>query len=79
VRSGGGGDRLVFACVAAGCVALMCAEAELSPLEDRGFFLSLMLAPEGASMDIRRPYVRESSESTPTCPSSAPTSRGAPD
>jgi multidrug efflux pump len=51
---------LVFACVMAGCVALMLSmKQELSPLEDRGFFLSLILAPEGASMDYTDANVRE--------------------
>jgi multidrug efflux pump len=31
---------------------------ELSPLEDRGYFISLIIAPEGASMDYTDGYVR---------------------
>jgi multidrug efflux pump len=34
-------------------------KSELSPLEDRGFFITLVLAPEGASMDYTDRYVRE--------------------
>jgi multidrug efflux pump len=51
---------LVFAGVLAGCIALaLTMKQELSPLEDRGFFLSLILAPEGASMDYTDANVRE--------------------
>jgi multidrug efflux pump len=32
---------------------------ELSPLEDRGFFITLVLAPEGASIDYTDRYMRE--------------------
>ena len=32
---------------------------ELSPLEDRGFFITLVLAPEGASLDYTDRYMRE--------------------
>jgi multidrug efflux pump len=32
---------------------------ELSPLEDRGFFISLIVAPEGASMDYTDGYMRQ--------------------
>ncbi len=32
---------------------------ELSPLEDRGYFLTLIMAPEGASMEYTDGYVRE--------------------
>src|SRR5688572_32972272 len=31
---------------------------ELSPLEDRGYFLTLIMAPEGASMEYTDGYVR---------------------
>jgi multidrug efflux pump len=34
-------------------------KSELSPLEDRGFFLTLVIAPEGASMDYTDRYMRE--------------------
>jgi multidrug efflux pump len=34
-------------------------KSELSPLEDRGFFLSLVVAPEGASMDYTDNYMRQ--------------------
>jgi multidrug efflux pump len=51
---------LVFALVIGACLALLGAlKQELSPLEDRGFFLSLVLAPEGASMDYTNDNVRE--------------------
>jgi len=51
---------LVFAMVIGGCVLLLATlKQELSPLEDRGFFLSLILAPEGASMDYTDANVRE--------------------
>jgi multidrug efflux pump len=50
----------VFFAVLAGCIALaLTMKQELSPLEDRGFFLSLILAPEGASMDYTDANVRE--------------------
>ncbi len=51
---------LVFLLVVGGCLALLgVLKQELSPLEDRGFFLSLILAPEGASMDYTNDNVRE--------------------
>ena len=34
-------------------------KSELSPLEDRGFFITLVVAPEGASMDYTDRYMRE--------------------
>ncbi len=34
-------------------------KSELSPLEDRGFFLSFVIAPEGASMDYTDGYMRQ--------------------
>jgi len=34
-------------------------KSELSPLEDRGFFLSLVVAPEGASMDYTDGYMKQ--------------------
>jgi multidrug efflux pump len=34
-------------------------KSELSPLEDRGFFLSLVVAPEGASMEYTDTYMRQ--------------------
>ncbi len=33
-------------------------KSELSPLEDRGFFLGVMVAPEGATMDYTDGYAR---------------------
>ena len=51
---------LVFALVIGGCLALLgLLKQELSPLEDRGFFLSLVLAPEGASMEYTNQNVLE--------------------
>jgi len=51
---------IAFALVLGGCLLLVKAlKQELSPLEDRGFFLSLILAPEGASMDYTNDNVRE--------------------
>jgi len=50
----------VFAVVAvAGGLIYKTLRAELSPLEDRGFFISLVLAPEGASLDYTDRYVRQ--------------------
>ncbi|HEX5612918.1 MAG TPA: efflux RND transporter permease subunit, partial [Burkholderiales bacterium] len=50
----------LFFAVLAACIALaLTMKQELSPLEDRGFFLSLILAPEGASMDYTDANVRE--------------------
>jgi multidrug efflux pump len=34
-------------------------KSELSPLEDRGFFISLIVAPEGSSMDYTDGYMRQ--------------------
>ena len=34
-------------------------KSELSPLEDRGFFLSLIVAPEGASLEYTDGYMRQ--------------------
>ncbi len=49
-----------FAVVAvAGGLIYKTLRAELSPLEDRGFFISLVLAPEGASLDYTDRYVRQ--------------------
>jgi multidrug efflux pump len=51
---------LVFAAVIGGCLLLLGQlKQELSPLEDRGFFLSLVLAPEGASLEYTNDNVRE--------------------
>ena len=51
---------LVFVGVLATCIALaLTIKQELSPQEDRGFFLSLVLAPEGASMDYTNANVLE--------------------
>jgi multidrug efflux pump len=51
---------LVFALVVASATLLYRSlKSELSPLEDRGFFLSLIVAPEGASMDYTDGYMRQ--------------------
>jgi multidrug efflux pump len=51
---------IAFAAVMGVCLLLLSVlKQELSPLEDRGFFLSLILAPEGASMDYTDANVRE--------------------
>ena len=51
---------LVFALVSASAALLYRSlKSELSPLEDRGFFLALVVAPEGASMDYTDGYMRE--------------------
>ena len=34
-------------------------KSELSPMEDRGFFITLVLAPEGATMDYTDGYMRQ--------------------
>jgi multidrug efflux pump len=50
---------LVFGAVLAGTALLTKAlRNELSPLEDRGYFLTLIQAPEGASMEYTDGYVR---------------------
>jgi multidrug efflux pump len=50
---------LVFLAVLGGAIASYLAlKKELSPLEDRGYFISLIIAPEGASMDYTDGYVR---------------------
>ena len=50
----------VFVVVAvAGGLIYKTLRAELSPLEDRGFFISLVLAPEGASVDYTDRYVKQ--------------------
>jgi hypothetical protein len=51
---------VAFFAVLAGAVAVYTTlKDELSPLEDRGFFITLVLAPEGASMDYTDAYMRE--------------------
>ncbi len=51
---------LVFALVVVSAVLLYRSlKSELSPLEDRGFFLSLVIAPEGASLDYTDRYMRQ--------------------
>ncbi len=51
---------LVFALVVVSAALLYRSlKSELSPLEDRGFFLSLIIAPEGASMDYTDGYMRQ--------------------
>jgi multidrug efflux pump len=57
------GHRLVimaiFAAVAVGGGVLFKAlKSELSPLEDRGFFLGVMVAPEGATLDYTDGYAK---------------------
>jgi multidrug efflux pump len=50
---------LVFAAVIASAALLyQSLKSELSPLEDRGFFLALVVAPEGSSMDYTDGYMR---------------------
>jgi multidrug efflux pump len=50
---------LVFLAVLGGAVTTYASlKKELSPLEDRGFFLSFILAPEGASLDYTDASVR---------------------
>jgi multidrug efflux pump len=49
----------VFVAVAAGGGALFTLlKSELSPLEDRGFFIGVMAAPEGATVDYTDGYAR---------------------
>jgi multidrug efflux pump len=49
-----------FVAVLAGAAAVYATlKDELSPLEDRGFFITLVLAPEGASIDYTDRYMRE--------------------
>ncbi len=51
---------LVFAAVSGSAALLYSSlKSELSPLEDRGFFLALVIAPEGASMDYTDGYMRQ--------------------
>jgi multidrug efflux pump len=51
---------LVFALVIGAATLLyQSLKSELSPLEDRGFFITLVLAPEGASMEYTDGYMRE--------------------
>ena len=45
--------------VAAATLLYRSLKSELSPLEDRGFFLTLVVAPEGASMDYTDAYMRQ--------------------
>ena len=50
---------IVFAVVAGGgVVALKSLKSELSPLEDRGFFITIVVAPEGSSMQYTDDYMR---------------------
>jgi len=54
------GVLAVFVLVFAGAALLyQSLKSELSPLEDRGFFITLVLAPEGASVDYTDGYMRE--------------------
>ena len=51
---------MVFALTAAGGVLLFKSlKSELSPLEDRGFFIGIMVAPEGATMEYTDGYARQ--------------------
>jgi multidrug efflux pump len=51
---------LVFALVSASAALLYRSlKSELSPQEDRGFFLALVVAPEGASLDYTDRYMRQ--------------------
>jgi multidrug efflux pump len=50
------GFALVLACAA---LLYRSLKSELSPLEDRGYFLSLIIAPEGASLDYTDGYMRQ--------------------
>ena len=60
VLSRGWAVALVFALVVTSAVLLYRSlKSELSPLEDRGFFITLVIAPEGASMDYTDKYMRE--------------------
>jgi len=50
---------LVFCALALAAAGLFrTLKAELSPLEDRGFFISLVLAPEGASLEYTDGYMQ---------------------
>jgi len=50
----------VFAVVAAaGGLLFSQLKSELSPLEDRGFFIGVMVAPEGATMEYTDAYARQ--------------------
>jgi multidrug efflux pump len=54
------GVLLVFALVIGAATLLyQSLKSELSPQEDRGFFITLVIAPEGASMDYTDGYMRE--------------------
>ncbi len=49
----------VFAAVSVlGAGMFLTLKSELSPLEDRGFFLGIMVAPEGSTMDYTDSYAR---------------------
>jgi multidrug efflux pump len=49
----------VFAAISVTGAALFATlKSELSPLEDRGFFLGIMIAPEGATMDYTDGYAK---------------------
>ncbi len=51
---------LVFVLVAGGAVVVYKSlKSELSPIEDRGFFITLILAPEGASMAYTDSYAKQ--------------------
>ena len=51
---------LAFVLVAAaGALLYKTLRSELSPLEDRGFFIALVIAPEGASVEYTDRYVRQ--------------------
>jgi len=60
---------LVFAGVfAAAATVFLSLKKELSPQEDRGFFISLVIAPEGASMEYTDRYMRQIEEMFATVP-----------
>jgi len=51
---------VVFGAVAvAGGVLFSLLKSELSPLEDRGFFIGVMIAPEGATLEYTDGYARQ--------------------
>ncbi len=50
---------LFVAMAAAGAALFLTIKSELSPLEDRGFFLGVMSAPEGATKEYTDDYARE--------------------
>jgi multidrug efflux pump len=49
---------LFLVMAAAGATLFLTTKSELSPLEDRGFFLGIMVAPEGATKEYTDDYAR---------------------